>query len=158
MQAIIVVPENSNPAKMRSIQATGAQLIEAGKTFEEAAQVVDDLVQEKGLYFAHPANEPHLINGVGTEFIELLEEVPDLDAILLPLGAGSEVAAACVVLKQVNPKIQIFAVQAENASAAFQSWRKGEILAAENTTFAGGFATGKAYQLPAFREGWRYLP
>ncbi|WP_404417556.1 threonine/serine dehydratase [Marinospirillum sp.] len=148
MEATVVVPEQSNPAKKCSIQSTGAQLIEAGKTFEAASQVVDELVAEKGLYFAHPANEPHLINGVATEFIEILEDVPDLDAIILPLGAGSEVAAACVVLKKINPDIQIYAVQAANSSAAYQSWHKGEILTADNTTFAGGFATGSAYETP----------
>lgn len=146
--ATIVVPENNNPAKNRSIRSTGAQLIEAGKTFEEASMVVEELMQEHSLYYAHPANEPHLINGVGTEFVEIMEELPDLDTVILPIGAGSEAAAATTVLKTINPDIQIYAVQAEASSAAFHSWKAGEILSSENGTFAGGYATGTAYEIP----------
>jgi threonine dehydratase len=148
MRATIVVPENNNPVKNRNIKLTGATLLEAGKTFEEASAVVSELSEKQGLYYAHPADEPHLINGVGTEFVEIIEAVPELDAVILPVGAGSEVAAAATVLKTVNPHIQIFAVQAKSSSAAFVSWKSGRIQSSENNTFAGGFATGTAYEVP----------
>lgn len=148
IKATIVVPENNNPVKNRSIKSTGATLIEAGKTFEEASSVVAELSEKHNLYYAHPANEPHLINGVGTEFFEIIESLPDLDAIILPIGAGSEAAAATTVLKTINPHIQIFAVQAESSNAAYLSWKAGEILTSKNSTFAGGFATGIAYEVP----------
>jgi threonine dehydratase len=148
INATVVVPENNNPVKNRSIESTGARLIEAGKTFEEASAIVDELSQAQNLYYAHPANEPHLINGVGTEFVEMIDAVPDLDAVILPIGAGSEAAAAATVLKRINPNIQIFAVQADASCAACKSWRAGKILASSNTTFAGGFATGIAYEVP----------
>jgi threonine dehydratase len=148
INATVVVPENNNPVKNRSIKSTGARLIEAGSTFEEASDVVNQLSEEYDLYFAHPADEPHLINGVGTEFIEIIEAVPDLDACILPIGAGSEAAAAITVLKKINPNIQIFAVQAKSSCAAYQSWKSGNIVASSNTTFAGGFATGTAYKVP----------
>ncbi|MCV6638065.1 pyridoxal-phosphate dependent enzyme [Candidatus Albibeggiatoa sp. nov. NOAA] len=148
MDATIVVPENNNPVKNNSIKATGATLIEAGKNFEQASQVVTELLEKQDLYYVHPANEPHLINGVGTEFIEMIEAVPDLDAVILPIGAGSEAAAATIVLKTINPDIQIFAVQAQASSAVYQSWKAGQIIASDNTTFAGGFATGTAYEMP----------
>lgn len=148
MHATIVVPQNNNPVKNRNIKLTGATLIEAGDTFEEASTVVAELSEKHGLYYAHPANEPHLINGVGTEFIEIMEAVPDVDAVILPIGAGSEAAAASTVLKTIHPDIQIFAVQAESSSAAYASWKNGKILSSENNTFAGGFATGIAYEIP----------
>ena len=148
IKATIVVPENNNPVKNRSIKSTGATLIEAGKTFEEASIVVAELSEKQSLYYAHPANEPHLINGVGTEFIEIIETVPDLDAVILPIGAGSEAAAAITVMKTINPDIQIFAVQAELSSAAYQSWKAGKVVSSANTSFAGGFATGIAYEVP----------
>lgn len=148
LHATIVVPENNNSAKNLRIRQTGATLIEAGVNFEEASEVVEKIVAETGAYYVHPANEPHLINGVGTEFLEILEQLPDLDAIILPIGAGSELAAATVVLKSVNPDIEIYAVQAEASPAAFQSWQRGEIQSAPNATFAGGFATGIGYALP----------
>ncbi len=148
LEAVIVVPKGNNPVKNQQIKATGAELIEAGESFEEAAQMVEQLQEERNLYFIHAANEPHLINGVGTEFLEIIKELPDIDAVILPLGAGSEIAAAVTVLKQINPAIEIYAVQAEMSKAGYLSWKNKRIESSENKTFAGGFATGSAYELP----------
>lgn len=148
LDAVVVVPEQSNPTKVRAIRESGAELVEAGTTFEEAANAVDALCQERGLYYAHPADEPLLINGVGTGFLEIVEDLPDLDVMIVPLGAGSEAAAAATVLNALCPSAKIIAVQAECSPAAYQSWRDRRICHAPNTTFAGGFATGKAYEVP----------
>lgn len=147
LNAVVVVPENSNPLKVAAIKDAGAELIEYGVDFEEAGRKVEELVEERGLYFVHPANEPHLINGVGTEFLEIIEQVPDLEIMLVPIGAGSEVAAAITVLKSINPKIEVIAVQAEMSQAAYKSWKDGQIVTSPNNTFAGGFATGTAYEV-----------
>ncbi|MGX9417558.1 threonine ammonia-lyase [Vibrio sp. RC27] len=144
--AIVVVPKGSNPVKINLIKEAGAEVVEAGENFDESALVVSEISQSKGYYYVHPANEPHIVNGVGTEFLEVMDQLPDVDAIILPLGGGSEVASAVTVLKTINPDIDIYAVQAEQSSAACCSWKQGEILERSNTTFAGGFATGTAYQ------------
>lgn len=146
--ATVVVPEGNNKAKNEMIKNAGARLIEAGSNFEEAAQVVEKLSQEESLYFIHAANEPHLINGVGTEFLEILREMPDVDVLLVPIGAGSELAAATVVFKQLKPSAQIIAVQAEASKAAYLSWKNQKIVSSTNQTFAGGFATGSGYEVP----------
>lgn len=148
LKAVIVVPENSNPLKVQAIKDAGAELIEYGADFEAAGLRVAELVEERGLYFVHPANEPHIINGVATGFLEILEEIPDLDTLLVPLGGGSEVAAACGVIKKIKPELELVAVQAQAANAAYLSWKAGKIVEAPNTTFAGGVATGTAYEVP----------
>lgn len=148
LKAVVVVPENSNPAKNQAIKDSGAELIEAGSTFEEAEATVEKLCGERKLYYAHPANEPHLINGVGTGFLEIIEDLPDIDMMIVPLGAGSEAAAAIITLRAFRPDVQIVAVQAESSPAGYQSWKEKRICFAANKTFAGGFATGKAYQIP----------
>jgi threonine dehydratase len=148
LHAVVVVPEHSNPAKTQAIKESGAELIEAGSTFEESEAVVEQLCEERGLYYAHPANEPHLINGVGTGFLEISEDLPDIDAIIVPLGAGSEAAAAITTLRAFRPEVEIIAVQAERSPAACNSWKEKRICSAQNKTFAGGFATGKAYPTP----------
>lgn len=155
MQATVVVPEDNNPVKNRAIIETGAELIESGKTFEEASKMVDTLCRRQGLYYAHPANEPLIINGVGTEFLEIVEDLPDIDLMIVPLGAGSEAAAAITVLRSFCPGIEIIAVQGANSPAAYNSWKSKAISSAENTTFAGGFATGIAYETPfqIYRDG-----
>ncbi len=155
IKATVVVPENSNPLKCQSIKDAGATLIEHGADFEAAGQKVAELVEETGAFFVHPANEPHIIHGVATEFLEILEALPDLDVLIIPIGAGSEAAAAITVLRSLSPRTQIIAVQAENAPAACLSWQQGKLMSAPNTTFAGGVATGTAYDLPfsLYRDG-----
>jgi len=148
LHAVIVVPVNANPVKKRAIRECGAELVEAGATFDECAQSVERLVRERGLYYAHPANEPLLIDGVGTGFLEVIEDLPDLDVMIVPLGAGSEAAAAITTLRAFRPKVQIIAVQAQNSRAAHESWKTKTIRQASNTSFAGGVATGMAYELP----------
>ena len=148
LKAVVVVPEKSNPLKIQSIKDAGAELIEYGKDFEASGRKVAQLVDERGSYFVHPANEAHLINGVATEFLEILEMVPDLDTMIIPIGAGSEAAAAITVFKQVCPDIKLIGVQAEASSAAYMSWKQKKIISMPNTTFAGGVATGTAYDVP----------
>lgn len=144
--AIVVVPEGANPVKIKLIEESGAEVIQAGKNFDEASVVVARLSEEKQYYYVHPANEPHIINGVATEFLEIMDQLPQIEAIVLPLGGGSEVAAAVTVFKSINPNIEIYAVQAELSSAAYHSWRQNKIVTSTNETFAGGFATGTAYE------------
>ena len=141
LQAVVVVPENNNPVKNRMIAETGS-------TFEEASEAVEQVSRERGFYYAHPADEPLLINGVGTTFLEIVEELPDIDVMIVPLGAGSEAAAAITALRAFRPNVRIVAVQAQASPAAYRSWREGRICSAKNETFAGGFATGRAYEVP----------
>ncbi|MGB0713494.1 MAG: threonine ammonia-lyase [Gammaproteobacteria bacterium] len=148
ISAAVVVPRGNNPTKNRAIVEAGAELVEAGGSFEEAAEQVDAIVADRGWYYAHPADEPHLINGVGTEFLEIVQALPDIDVMIVPVGAGSEAAAAATVLKAFHPLVEIIAVQAEASPAAYLSWQAQRIMSAANSTFAGGFATGAAYRTP----------
>lgn len=148
IEATIVVPKGNNKEKNQRIREAGAFLEQAGDDFEQAAQFGAKIQKERNLYYIHAANEPHLINGVGTEFTEIMRELPNIDAIVLPIGGGSELAAAVTVLKTINPKIEIYAVQAEVSKAAYLSWKTGKITQSVNKTFAGGFATGTGYELP----------
>jgi len=148
IEATIVVPKENNIEKNMLIKNTGATLVEAGADFEEAAKIGTEIQKEQGLHYIHAANEPHLINGVGTEFTEILRQLPNLDTIILPIGGGSELAAAVTVLKTINPKIEIYAVQAAASQAAYLSWKNRKIMTSVNETFAGGFATGTAFEVP----------
>lgn len=148
LDAVIVVPEGANPVKCQAIRDAGGTLVETGANFDEAGRACAALAEEKGLYMVHPANDSSLINGVGTGFLEILEDEPDIDVMIVPLGAGSEASGAVTVFRALKPEVEIIAVQAEKAPAACESWKAGKILESANTTFAGGFATGTAYDLP----------
>ena len=85
----IVTPLGNNPEKNAAMRAYGAELIEFGRDFDEARERVEQLQHERGLRYVHSANEPLLIAGVGTYALEIFEEQPDTDVILVPIGGGS---------------------------------------------------------------------
>jgi threonine dehydratase len=147
--ATIVVPEGNNPEKNALMRAQGAQLIEHGKDFDAARLLVEQLQHERGLYYVHPANEPRLITGVGTYWLEVWEDLPDLDVALVPVGGGSGICAAISVLKTLRPAVRIIGVQAENAPAVYQSWKNHQLCETDSAnTFADGLATRVAFALP----------
>lgn len=153
--AQIVVPEGANPGKVAAIKGLGAQIVVYGSTFDEARLHCEALAQSEGYRYIHSANEPLLIAGVATETLEMLEDAPDLEVIIVPIGAGSGGAGACIVAQTINPAIQVIGVQAAAAPAAYESWRTRQLVEAPNKTFAEGLATGLGFALPQqiLREG-----
>ena len=146
--ARICVPENANPVKLAAMQALGAELIEHGQDFDAAREHCERLADEHGYRYVHSGNEPLLIAGVGTGTLEIVEELPDVDAIIVPIGGGSGAAGACIVAKGIRPGIEVIGVQSEAAPAAFRSWQARALLESENTTFAEGLATRAPFELP----------
>ncbi|MBI4639906.1 MAG: threonine dehydratase [Candidatus Tectomicrobia bacterium] len=146
--AIIVVPEESNPDKVAAMRNLGAEIIFYGKDFDESRVRCEALALEKGYRYVHPANEPRLIAGVGTIGLEILEDLPDVDVIISPIGGGSGVCGNAIVAKAINPKIRVIGVQAEKAPAVYLSWKAGKMVeTARSDTFAEGLATRVPFEL-----------
>lgn len=145
--ATIVMPEGANPVKVKAVKGFGAEIVFHGKIFDESRLYAQQLATQRHGRFIHPANEPHLIAGVATYALEIFEEVPDLDAILVPVGGGSGAAGCCLVRDAVSPSTEVIGVQAEKAQAAYQSWKTGEIRTAPVETLAEGLATQVGYEL-----------
>ena len=148
VQARICVPEHANPVKVAAMRGLGADLVFHGRDFDDAREHCERLAREHGYRYVHSGDEPQLIAGVGTETLEILEEQPRVDAIIVPIGGGSGAAGACVVAKAINPAVRIVGVQSEAAPAAFRSWRERRLLEAPMETFAEGLATRTAFDLP----------
>lgn len=149
LPATVVVPVGNNPEKNALMRAQGADVIEHGRDFDEARAVAEALQHERGLYYVHPANEPALVNGVGTYWLEVLQDLPEVDVAFVPVGGGSGVCAAITVLKTLRPATRIVGVQAENAPAVYNSWTSGHICATDSAdTFADGLATRVAFEMP----------
>lgn len=104
----------------------------------------------------HSGNEPLLIAGVATETLEILEEQPQTEVILVPIGGGGGAAGACIVAKAVNPAIRVIGVQSDAAPAAYRSWQAHELVEDRMETFAEGLATRTAFELPQ-QILWRSL-
>jgi threonine dehydratase len=146
--AAVCVPEGANPIKVASMRGLGAEVIFHGNDFDDAREHCEQLARERGWRYVHSANEPRLIAGVATGALEILEERPSTEVVIVPLGGGSGASGACIVAKAINPEIEVIAVQSEQAPAAFRSWETGRLVEEKTTTIAEGLATRTAFELP----------
>ena len=144
----IVVPVGNNPEKNAAMRAFGAEVIEHGRDFDEARERVEQLQAERGLRYVHSANEPLLLAGVGTYALEIFEELPDVDAIFVPIGGGSG-ACGCVMTRTgLGSRARVIGVQAEQADAFARSWRgPARVVGERAETFAEGMATRVTFDL-----------
>jgi threonine dehydratase len=148
VQATIVVPLKSNPDKVNAIRRMGATILEFGKDFDEARVQAEHLSEKNGFCYVHSANEPHLIAGVGTVGMEIIEDLPGVDTIIAPVGGGSCVSGISIAAKAMKPGIEVIAVQSEQAPAAYLSWKAGKPLSTETMrTFAEGLATRVGFEM-----------
>jgi threonine dehydratase len=154
--ATICVPEQANPVKVASMRGLGAELVFHGRDFDEAREHCEQLAEQRGYRYVHSGNEPLLIAGVATETLEILEEEPQIDVVIVPIGGGSGAAGACIVAKGINPATKVIGVQSEAAPAAFRSWSEHRLVADRMESFAEGLATRTAFELP-MRILWRWL-
>ncbi|HYN95915.1 MAG TPA: pyridoxal-phosphate dependent enzyme, partial [Pilimelia sp.] len=95
-----------------------------------------------------PGDTPELLAGVGTAYLEIFEALPDLAAVVVPVGSGTGAAAAALVAEKLAPGCRVIAVQSAAAPAAHDSWRLGEIVRRPSRTAVDGLATGRGYTLP----------
>ncbi len=149
VKATVVVPHGNNPEKNSAMRALGADLIEHGADFDGALELCEKLQQERGLYYVHPCMEAALVHGVGTYSLEIFEDLPNVAAIIVPIGGGSGCCGAITVAKAINPDVNVIGVQAENAPAIYRSWKAGRRVATDSCeTIADGIATRAPFPLP----------
>lgn len=144
----IVVPVGNNPEKNASMRAMGADVIEHGRDFDEARERVEQMVATEGWRYVHSANEPHLLAGVGTYALEIFEDLPAVDVIVVPIGGGSGASGCAIVRRGLGSHARIIGVQAAEADAFTRSWRGPTRVTAERIgTFAEGLATRVSFDL-----------
>jgi threonine dehydratase len=142
VRCVVVVPANNNPDKNAAIKSLGAELIEHGRDYDEARDHCEAICHLEGLRYVHSANEPELIAGVGTYALEIFDELPDPDVLLVPVGLGSGISGVSLVAAERNPRTQVIGVQSELAPAMTLSWREGRPITTDTSrTFAEGMAT-----------------
>jgi len=148
-RATIFVPEVHNPLKAAAMRRLGAEIVATGEDFDAALAASIAYAEETGAYFIHSANEPELIAGVGTYTLEMMEQQPDLDAIFVPIGAGSGACGACVAGKGINPDLTVIGVQAVGSPSVYTAWKERRLTIIPTAeTFAEGVATRASYALP----------
>ncbi len=147
-RALVAMPHGSNPLKVESIRNFGAEVHFVGKDFDESRKWAEETAENEGMCFLSSGDEPLLISGVGTYSLEIFESLPKVDVIIVPVGSGSGVSGACVVAKTLNPSVQVFAVQAAAAPAAYLSWKEKRRVDSTMESFAEGLATRSPFDLP----------
>jgi len=149
VRAVVYAPDGANPDKVAAMRRLGAEVVLTGRDFDEARLAAEERAERDGLRYIHSANEPDLIAGFGTYALEMIEAVPDLDTVIVPVGAGGGVCGTAIVMKAVNPAIQVIGVQSEEMPVVYRAWRERRLLELDGgLTFAEGLATRVAFELP----------
>jgi len=137
----ICVPRGNNPEKNEAMRGFGAEVIEQGDDYDAAVQVADRLVSERGMTLVHSTNHRQVIAGAGTLALEMLEQEPSLEVLVLSVGGGSQAVGAMTVARAMRPELRVFGVQAERAAVIHDSWHKRRPLTGYTAnTFADGIA------------------
>lgn len=140
--ATIVMPENAPKVKVHAVQDYGAEIVFCESTIESRQETVDQIISNTGATFIHPYNHPDVIAGQGTAAKELLDEVPDLDMILAPIGGGGLISGTAIASKTINPQIKVIGAEPALADDAYRSFRSGTIQPVLRTdTIADGLRT-----------------
>lgn len=149
VNAIIAVPKYANPLKVDAIQRLGGTVVFHGKDFNDAKTWVEEEAKRHHYRYINSGNEPELIAGVGSLYLEMLEDKPDIDTFIVPVGGGSGASAACLVATYFNPDIEVIGVQSEKAPAVYRSWKTKQWVETDTAnTFAEGLATRAPFALP----------
>lgn len=135
----IVMPKSTPTVKVQQTEGHGARVVLSGERFDDASATAATLSKEEGLTFVHPFDEADVIAGQGTVTLEMLEEVPDLDTLIVPIGGGGLISGAAVVARAIGKDVQIVGVQAELYPSMYARM-KGVTLPCEGDTLAEGIA------------------
>src|SRR5436309_3997325 len=150
------VPVGNNPGKDEAMRGFGAELVEEGRDYDEAVEVADRLVRERGLRLVHSSNTPQVLAGAATLSLEVVEQAESLDAMVIAVGGGSQAVGALTVARERRPGLKVYGVQARGASAIHDSWHAGAVRETRSAdTFADGIATRRppALTFPALKDG-----
>jgi threonine dehydratase len=140
LKATIAVPQGANPGKVAAMRGLGAEVIFHGSDFDAAREWIMAEAEARHGRFVGPTEEL-LIEGVGTYALEIIEALPEVETIIVPVGAGSGACGVSIVAKSINPRIEVIAAQSAQAPAMQLSWQSGQLVTAEMNSFAEGVAT-----------------
>jgi len=131
----IVMPKNASPAKVAATKWYGANVVLEGTNYDESSSKAKQIAKETGAILIHAFDDPHIIAGQGVIGLEILEEMPDVEEIYVPIGGGGLAAGLLIAIKTKHPHIKIVGVQSRSFPAMYESWKSGSI------TSAGGART-----------------
>lgn len=144
IKAVICLPDGAPISKIEATKSYGAEVCLVEGVYDDAYKKALELRDECGYTFIHPFNDEDVIAGQGTIALEIADQVPDLDAIIVPIGGGGLISGIAYTIKQINPKVKVYGVQAAGAPSMYKSVKNGQIEELPSvSTIADGIAVKK---------------
>ena len=128
LQAVVVMASNATPSKVAATRGYGAEVIQHGTIWDEANEKARQLVAERGLTYIHPFDDLELIGGQGTVGLEIVEDWPEVDVIVVPIGGGGLISGIALAAKSLNPRVRIVGVESSGAPGMQRSVREGKLV------------------------------
>ena len=141
IKSVVCMPDGAPIMKVESTKRLGAEVELVKGTYDDAHDKAVELQEETGMTFIHPFNDEEVIAGQGTIGLEILDQLPDVDAVVCSIGGGGLISGVACAIKSLNPKVKVYGVQAENAPSMKRSLEAGEAITLDSVrTFADGIA------------------
>lgn len=145
IKATIVMPETAPMAKVIATKNYGAEVVLCGQVYDDAYNKACELQKESGAVFLHPFNDEYVISGQGTIGLEILEDMPDVDIVVVPIGGGGILAGIAKAIKSIKPSVRVIGVQTENVPSMQEALKAGHpVEISAIPTIADGIAVRKA--------------
>ncbi|MEN8118763.1 MAG: pyridoxal-phosphate dependent enzyme [Bacteroidota bacterium] len=142
VRAYVVMPKTAPDIKKKAVKSYGAEITFCEPTLVARESKLNNVIKETGAKFIHPYNNKYIISGQGTAAIEFLDQYPDLNIIMSPVGGGGLISGTATAAKGINPKIKVIAAEPQNADDAYRSFKAGYLIPSENpNTIADGLLT-----------------
>jgi len=128
MHAVVVMAENATPSKIAATRGYGAEVVLHGTIWDEANEKARQLVEERGLTYIHPFDDPQLVAGQGTIGLEIYEDFPQVDVVVVPIGGGGLISGVAMAIKAMNPKVKVVGVESTGAPGMQKSVEAGHVI------------------------------
>ncbi|MCG1011852.1 threonine ammonia-lyase [Tepidanaerobacter sp. GT38] len=141
IKSTIVMPKHAPLSKISATKSYGAEVVLHGEIYDEAYEKAKEIQRETGATFVHPFNDPYVIAGQGTIGLEIMEDLPDVDMIVVPIGGGGLISGIAIAVKSINPNVKIIGVQTENVPSIVKSISENHVSTVDGKpTIADGIA------------------
>jgi len=131
VKAVVLMAENATPSKIAATEGYGAEVILHGTIWDEANERALEIMEERGLTYIHPFDDPRLIAGQGTVGLEIMEDFPEVEVIVVPIGGGGLISGTAMATKSINPGVRIVGVESSGAPAMQRSVEAGHPITLE---------------------------
>jgi len=141
IKAVICLPDGAPISKIEATKSYGAEVCLVEGVYDDAYKKALSLRDEDGYVFIHPFDDEDVIAGQGTIALEIADQIPELDAVVVPVGGGGLISGIAYTIKAINPKVKVYGVQAQGAPSMYKSVKDGEIIGLDSvSTIADGIA------------------